>query len=76
MADVSSIHSQVGKSRMPQVRGAWVKSSTDLAISSENAICEAPAHDKVTLSVSLPNDTLLLISCVCTRPASARPASQ
>ncbi len=47
-----------------------------LKFPSENAACEALAYDKVTPNLSLPNDTLILISCVCTRPASALPASR
>ncbi len=36
-----------------------------LKFSSENAACEALAHDKVMLSLSLTNDTIVVISCVC-----------
>ncbi len=58
----------------------WEAMVNDLQVTlkfpSENAACKALAYDKVTLSLSLPNDTLILISSVCTRPPSARPPSQ
>ncbi len=45
-------------------------------ITNENAGCEVQACDKVTTSLSLLNDTQILISYVCSWPVSARPASR
>ncbi len=79
MAVVSSMQSQVKKSSMHASGAPSVDKAVDkltLKFLCENAACEALAYDEETLSLSLPNDTLILISCVYTRPAIARPASQ
>ncbi len=67
MAVVSSIQREVKKSSThasgaPSVGKAF---NWPWNFPSENAAGEALAYDKETLSLSLPNDKLILISCVC-----------
>ncbi len=73
---MSLIQSQMEyQARMLQVHQARAKSSDGQKIPSENAGCEVQACDYVKTSLTLPNEMQILISFVCSRPASAQPAS-
>ncbi len=72
---VNSEPSGVIKYALHRCTGRGQSLQRALKFPSENEVCEVQECDKVKTSLLLPNNTLILISFVCSRPASARSAS-